>query len=325
MPVISVIVPVYNVEQYLHRCVDSILNQTFTDFELILVDDGSPDNCGAICDEYAEKDNRITVIHQKNGGLSAARNAGIDWSFANSDSQWLTFIDSDDWVHPQYLEILYNAVCDNNAKVSCCAFESVKEETPFENIAVPNIEIVDTKKFYLENNVNFTVAWGKLYHKSCFSNLRYPVGKIHEDEFTTYKILFEFEDIIFIDEKIYCYFQNPNGIMSSQFSIKRYDVIEALEERNDYFKDREWGNLYETSIQSTYFFINLYSIKARAFEIYSQVPKKYRINFISALRYLYNYMGRDKYEYEISKYYPYTILVQSYYLKFKTFFSNRKE
>ena len=110
MPVISVIVPVYNVEKYLHRCVDSILAQTFTDFELILVDDGSPDNCGKICDEYAEKDSRIHVIHKVNGGLSDARNAGLDWAFANSNSEWVTFIDSDDWVDKYYLEYLYNSI-----------------------------------------------------------------------------------------------------------------------------------------------------------------------------------------------------------------------
>ena len=109
MPAISVIVPVYKVEKYIHRCVRSILGQTYADFELILVDDGSPDNCGVICDEYAAKDSRVVVIHQENGGLSAARNAGIDWVFANSDSQWLSFIDSDDWVHPEYLQRLLDA------------------------------------------------------------------------------------------------------------------------------------------------------------------------------------------------------------------------
>ena len=102
MPEISVIVPVYKVEQFLHRCVESILRQSFYNFELILVDDGSPDSCGDICDAYAAKDNRIHVIHQKNGGLSAARNSGIDYVMAHSDSHWLDFVDSDDWVHPDF-------------------------------------------------------------------------------------------------------------------------------------------------------------------------------------------------------------------------------
>ena len=107
MPEISVIVPVYKVEPYLRRCVDSILAQTFTDIEVILIDDGSPDGCPAICDEYVQQDNRVKVIHQENRGVSAARNAGLDWVFANSDSQWISFVDSDDWVHPQFLEYLH--------------------------------------------------------------------------------------------------------------------------------------------------------------------------------------------------------------------------
>ena len=128
MPVISVIVPVYNVEKYLHRCVDSILAQTFTDFELILVDDGSPDNCGKICDEYAEKDSRIHVIHKVNGGLSDARNAGIDWAFANSNSEWVTFIDSDDWVDKYYLEYLYNSILTHKTKLAVCNYEKTYGE-----------------------------------------------------------------------------------------------------------------------------------------------------------------------------------------------------
>ena len=110
MPLISVIVPVYKVEEYLNRCVDSILSQTFTDFELILIDDGSPDNCGKICDEYAQKDNRVCVIHKKNGGLSSARNTGIDWAFKNSNSQYITFVDSDDLITKDYLEKLNDAI-----------------------------------------------------------------------------------------------------------------------------------------------------------------------------------------------------------------------
>ena len=117
---ISVIVPVYKVEEYIYRCVDSILAQSFKDFELILVDDGSPDNCGKICDEYAQKDKRITVIHKENGGLSDARNTGIDWALKNSN--WITFIDSDDWVHTDYLKNLYNAVKENNVDISVCGY-----------------------------------------------------------------------------------------------------------------------------------------------------------------------------------------------------------
>ena len=127
MPKISIVVPVYKVEKYLQRCVASLLEQSFTSFDLILVDDGSPDLCGKICDQYAEKDNRIHVIHQKNGGLSAARNSGIDWSISNSDSGWITFVDSDDWVDPQYLECLYNAVKLYKTNISICAYKETAD------------------------------------------------------------------------------------------------------------------------------------------------------------------------------------------------------
>ena len=130
---ISVIVPVYKVEKYIHRCVDSILTQTFTDFELILVDDGSPDNCGIICDEYALKDNRIHVIHKENGGLSDARNAGIDWAFENSNSEWLTFIDSDDWVHPKYFEAMVRAAQIYRTEIAICNYLEAETFMDFES------------------------------------------------------------------------------------------------------------------------------------------------------------------------------------------------
>ena len=127
---VSVIVPVYKVEKYIHRCVDSILSQTFRQFELILVDDGSPDNCSTICEEYALVDDRIRVIHRENGGLSAARNSGIEWVLANSDSQWLTFIDSDDWIHPQFLEVLVHGVQLSGAQVGMVGRSYVSEFDP---------------------------------------------------------------------------------------------------------------------------------------------------------------------------------------------------
>lgn len=188
MPQISVIVPVYKVEPYLHRCVDSILAQTFTDFELILVDDGSPDNCGAICDEYAAKDERVRVIHQKNGGLSAARNAGIDWAFANSDSAWLAFVDSDDWVHPQYLEKLYRAAAESGVKLAVCAYIETETEVrhaPAEN----NWREYDWKDFFVQESINSIISVNKLYAKALFSGLRYPAGRLHEDEFLSPRLL----------------------------------------------------------------------------------------------------------------------------------------
>ena len=236
MPIISVIVPVYKVEKYIHRCVESILNQTFTDFELILVDDGSPDNCGAICDEYAEKDSRVVVIHQENGGLSAARNAGIDWAFANSNSEWLTFVDSDDWIHPQMLEKLLGAVRDSSAKISSCGYWEATEQTVYELVEDASYKLRTSNDFYMAYSISNVVAWGKLYHKSCFQHIRYPVGKIHEDEFVTYRIVYAQEYMAEIPIKLYFYFSNYEGITKRQWTPNRLNALEAFQLQIAFFK-----------------------------------------------------------------------------------------
>jgi len=249
MPTISVIVPVYKVESYIHRCVDSILAQTFADFELILVDDGSTDGCGAICDEYAAKDNRIHVIHQENSGLSAARNAGIDWTFANNSSEWLTFVDSDDWVHPKYLEVLLNGVKRTSSSVSVGGFERTKGKAPIVDDAALSATVWDTETYFCKHNTNATVAWGKLYRKQCFETIRYSVGKIHEDEFTTYKILFQFEKLAVISQPLYAYFQNENSIVGVAWNPKRIHAIEAYDERAQYFLEKHNPRMYQHTVQ----------------------------------------------------------------------------
>ena len=220
---ISVIVPVYKVEPYLRRCIDSILCQTYRDFELILVDDGSPDNCGAICDEYATKDSRVVVIHQENGGLSAARNAGID----ASKGEYLSFVDSDDWIHPEMLQWLLRAIQSNHVPISVCGFQ----ETDGRTVAIAATDfaaqMLDTEQFFVSYNVNATIACGKLYARELFAGIRYPVGKIHEDEFTTYKILFTQEKIAFFPAQMYFYFRNYDGITKSTWKLDRMDSLEA--------------------------------------------------------------------------------------------------
>lgn len=239
MPEISVIVPVYKVEPYLRRCVDSILGQTFTDFEVILVDDGSPDACPAICDEYAGKDERVRVIHQENGGLSAARNAGLDWVFANSDSRWISFVDSDDWVHPRFLEYLHRAVIENNTPISVCNFEKVEISTNIcDNISQFNCFTDNALDFYANHYLLGTVSWNKLYDRLLFAQQRYPVGKLHEDAFLTYKLLYDAGSISYINECLYYYYQNNTGIMLSPYSVKRLHEIEAFEEQLSFFKEK---------------------------------------------------------------------------------------
>ncbi len=249
MPQISVIVPVYKVEAYLHRCVVSVLAQTFSDFELILIDDGSPDNCPAMCDEYAKQDPRVVVIHQKNSGLSAARNAGIDWAFVNSDSDWLTFIDSDDWVHLEYLERLYNAVVENNVAISVCGFERTEGDEPTIKKEALTPALWTPEDFYVEHNVNAVIACGKLYRKELFKNIRYPVGKIHEDEFTTHKLLFQCERIAVIKAPLYAYYQNPSGIMGSEALRNKATIIEACEMQLVFFIERNYIGAHNYQIE----------------------------------------------------------------------------
>lgn len=251
MPNISVIVPVYKVEAFLHRCVDSILAQTYRDFELILVDDGSPDNCGAICDGYAEKDCRIHVIHQHNGGLSAARNTGIDYVFESSNSQWLAFVDSDDWLHPEYLQQLYRAVEQTGCQISACGFyytdgSAIPDEEPLA------AESVDADDYYCGGEFgNATpAACGKLYHRDLFYKLRYPVGKLHEDEFTTYRALYRAGKIAVVRGKLYAYFQNPEGITHSVWTPRRMDVLEAFEAQIAFAQQKCRSRLLKKTVEA---------------------------------------------------------------------------
>ena len=276
MSTISVIIPVYNVEAYLKRCVDSVLSQTFQDFDLVLVDDGSPDSCGVICDEYAQNDKRVTVIHQKNGGLSVARNTGIEWSLKNSSSSWISFVDSDDWVHSKYLEILYNAAIKTNCPVSMCEYVCTEGDNTSINDNLLKPQIRNTIEMYCKKNVVFTVAWAKLYKKECFRYIRYPAGRIHEDEFITYKILFEYKKAAYIEQPLYMYFQNPNGIMLSEWAPRHLDKLDALRERIIYLDKKELVEAKEWTV----------------------------IMYLSVLRSYGNIMGRDeKYSKELKKMY----------------------
>lgn len=255
MPKISVIVPVYNVEPYIHRCIDSILCQTFTDFELILVDDGSPDNCGKICDEYAKIDNRIYVIHQENRGLSAARNAGIDRAFLNKDCEWLAFVDSDDCIHQNYLEFLYNLATKNGADLSICRYTSDLNEFSKKHLNEQNSAIIKSEDFYINYTAESTVAGGKLYRKTLFNNLRYPIGKIHEDEFVTYKTVFFAKKIVFTDCPLYFYYKNDSGIMSKQFSEENLSAVAAFEEQIEFFKKNNYTRAHALVVRAYIFLL----------------------------------------------------------------------
>lgn len=235
MPEISIIVPVYKVEEYLPRCIDSILAQTFTDFELILVDDGSPDNCGKICDEYAQKDDRIVVIHKNNGGLSDARNAGIDVA----TGEYIGFIDSDDWIDPNMYYVLHNNAIKNMADISECLFMQCSD-----NIVVkqPNkiIEKVFSKEnaiieLYNNDNYGSIIVCNKLFKKELFDILKFPVGRINEDQFVTPKLFYHSNCVVFCNYIGYYYFRRQSSIMNSEFSAKRLDAVYAYKETRKFF------------------------------------------------------------------------------------------
>ena len=277
MAKISVIVPVYKVEDYLHRCVDSILGQSFSDFELILVDDGSPDNCGAMCDACAEQDSRIRVIHQENGGLSAARNAGIDWVFRNSDSQWMAFVDSDDWVHPEYLQLLWNAVEETDCRIAACGFYRTAGD-PFPELRGETVLHLTAEEYYCQDKAGHgvtAVAWNKLYHRSLLEEVRYPVGKLHEDEFTTYKMIFAAGSVAAVREDLYAYFQNAQGIMLSQWKPARMHILEAFDQQMAYAQANHLPQLYRKAVNHGIYSAHEQLAAAKP-EYHDQLRSRYR-------------------------------------------------
>lgn len=235
-PEISVIVPVYRVEEYLRRCIDSILGQTFKDFELILVDDGSPDGCGAICDEYKTKDSRVVVIHQRNQGVSAARNAGIDWAFANSKSRYITFIDSDDWVDSIYLDELHKGVQGSDG-IAAVGFRVVNKSFDLSKDCQAAItwETKSAEEFWTGKNVLAATACGKIYEKKLFSDVRYPIGIGYEDEYTTYKLIFKLRRCAISCGKLYYYYMREGSATHSKFPAKRLDRCIAWRNQIDFF------------------------------------------------------------------------------------------
>ncbi len=254
---VSIIVPVYKVEKYLSNCIESILLQTFKDFELILVDDGSPDNCGKICDDYARKDSRIKVIHQENGGLSVARNSAIDIAMGD----YLTFIDSDDFVLPHYLEKMVNASLVNGADISVCGIVRCSSSDSLADIAEDStkndVEVfVDDKMdvFFTTKKIN-TTAWGKLYRSFIFKTVKYPVGKYHEDVLTIYKTIHLANKVVVCNYQGYVYRKNEESIVNESYSPKKWHAIEACVERAG-FIERNYPKQKKYAYRSIVYYCN---------------------------------------------------------------------
>ena len=267
---ISIIVPVYNVEQYLGRCVDSLIGQTYKNIEIILVDDGAKDRSGQICDEYALKDERIIVIHKENGGLSDARNAGIKVA----KGAFIGFVDSDDYVAPCMYEELVACLTETNSDIAMCRYKRFKGDRCKECLADSD-ELVEMdtlqalENIYSNDGEIYTVAWNKLYKRDVIADIRYPVKKINEDEFTTYKYIANAKKIVFTQKVLYFYFYNGSSITTKDNYLYNQDIYSALDERIIFLNQRGFGQL-EGKTQKQY----LDRIISRNRLLYKSNPEK---------------------------------------------------
>ena len=257
MELISVIVPVYKVEEYLDRCVQSIVDQTYRNLEIILVDDGSPDNCPAMCDAWAVKDSRIKVIHKVNGGLSDARNAGM----VIARGEYIAFIDSDDWVHTEYLTLLYRTAQKSDALLTACDYWVTDGEDNQRLFSEPEFEIHSAEEaleMLTQNQCYRAVAWNKLYHRSLLEGEAYPVGRYHEDEFFTYRIMDKAQKLAYVKVPLYYYFQRSGSIMQS-VSVKHLDALDAYLERLALFRQKYPKLYWEEKVKFCGICVNNYA------------------------------------------------------------------
>ncbi|WP_078595889.1 glycosyltransferase family 2 protein [Evansella clarkii] len=252
MAEISIIVPVYNLENYLKKCIDSILSQTFTDFELILVNDGSTDSSGILCDSYAAIDNRVKVIHKKNGGVASSRNAGL----TASEGKYIGFVDNDDYIHQSMYEILYNTACKYSSDIVVCDFKKVKGgqltdinglKRPFPIRHMNNVDALH--QLYTENGITFVCPWNKIYKRELFNDIRYEEGVINDDESIAHKLLYQSQKMTYINAQLYYYIQREGSQINSPFHIKRLDAVYILKNRTKFFKEINEKELQQKALK----------------------------------------------------------------------------
>lgn len=254
---ISVIVPCYKVEEFLVNCIESIINQTYKNLEIILVDDGSPDSCGNICDDYQKKDRRIKVIHKENGGLSDARNAGMKVA----TGEYLAFVDSDDYINSNMYKCLYDNLKKYKADISICSIKKTDSVSLDKNVLEKNVPEVFSKMNVYENLYNnlaveTVVAWNKLYKRKVFKDIWYPVGKINEDEAIIHKLINNVKKVVYTPCKYYYYYQRPGSIMND-YKERNLGVFEWFFERGKFFRENGFTKLdaynnYMICFQSTF-------------------------------------------------------------------------
>lgn len=238
---VTIVIPVYNVEKYIRKCIESLQSQTYSNIEMIVVNDGTKDNSLNIVKEMATFDNRIKIISQENQGLSMARNTGIQ----NANGEYICFVDSDDFVHKDYVKLLLENVIENDADIGVCDFWYIDEtgktwsRKEKKKKVYSNIEAI---KDILTNEQDTEVmTWNKLYKTSLFrdNSIYFPKGKLHEDNFTTYKLYYYANKIVLKPDKLYYYLQRKTSIMGKKFNTRRLDILQAVEETKKFIQDKE--------------------------------------------------------------------------------------
>lgn len=265
LPTISVIVPVYKVESYLCQCVDSILSQTFRDFELILVDDGSPDGCPSICDEYAHSDSHIRVVHKENGGVSSARNAGLN----AAQGEYIAFVDPDDFIQEDMLQRLLEEIEQSRADMVMCNFDTYfpPEYSGWKRKGSAFFSAVMNQGAFADfmaqpNNWHSCVLWNKLYKRHVWETIRFPEGYIHEDEAVMHRVVERCQSIQIIDDCLYHYRQNiSSSIMGQGTRIQSFDKLAAIADRIVCASDNGWQKLSQSAMGNyTYYLLDMISL-----------------------------------------------------------------
>ncbi|MCM1264176.1 MAG: glycosyltransferase [Butyrivibrio sp.] len=244
---ISVIVPIYNIEAYIEKCIKSIIGQTYHNLEIILVDDGSADNSGRICDRYAELDNRIMVLHKENGGLSDARNYAID----RAHGDLLAFVDGDDWIHPQMYELMQDAMELHEADVVTCWFERTDKDFGKRQYKQDelNVRLLSGAEALCDIETPLVVAWNKLYKREIFENIRYPKDRLHEDEYIIHRIFYKCRKVAVIDKPLYFYTIRDGSIVSHMTPVRIDNTLEALADRVEFAGNMNWTEVMPAVIK----------------------------------------------------------------------------
>lgn len=258
MPQISVIALIYNLESYVPLCIRSVLEQTFTNFELILVNDGSTDNSGSICEEFALTDTRIKVIHKPNAGIAAARNTGI----SHAEGQYIAFIDCDDYYHEKMLEILLNQIVEDDADIAICDYEPVHEGVDknrlmnIGDISFEQLSSYEAMTHLYDEKYTFIVPWNKLYKKDIFQNIKYPNGYLYDDEFTAHRVLDKAKKISYVHVPLYYYVLRKGSSTHSNMTVKKFDKVQALYDRLEFFISKNYSDLAKITLKRflEYFF-----------------------------------------------------------------------